>query len=46
MKNEDHEKKVEYKTYEAKPCTAEDFESEIEGEQKTKKKEVWEKFQN
>jgi len=46
MENADHEKRVEYKTFEAKPCSAEDFQAHTEGEGKKKNKEVWEKFKN
>ena len=56
MENPDHNKRVEYQTFEAKPCTAEDFditsgtggerEGEDEKDEMKKKKEVWEKFQN
>jgi len=47
MDNENHEKRVEYKTFEARPCTKEDFQADVEEvEAKKKNKEVWEKFKN
>jgi len=47
MKNPDHEKRVSYKSYEAKPCTEEDFtHDEATEDGNIKLKHVWKKFKD